>query len=208
MNTTPITTYVAPTASWEPWYEEYRYGALYLFPPPGVRAEVNALRQRYDPRSQAICDAHISLTVPLPRPLMPADAAELAGVAQAHAPFEVRWGPPFQYPGVAGVVLRIEPAPALQQLVTALETCGCFRGAVPRRYPFSPHMTIAEFITLDESEALVEELRIRPLSGRFECPPVTLAVPDQTFRFTERVAWPVGVERGTLPGSHEREGTA
>lgn len=184
--------YATPTAEWEPWYEEYRYGALYLFPPEPVRGRINALREVHDGRSQAICDAHISLTVPLPGPLMAAEAEEIGGVVSRWSRFAIHWGPPFQYPGVAGVVLRIEPAPLLEQLVRDLECCAAFRGAAPRRYPFSPHMTIAEFLTLEGSEALVRSLDGAGLVGAFPCPDVAYAVPDATFHFTERMVWPLG----------------
>src|SRR5438874_13815025 len=35
--------YADPT-SWEEWQREYRYGALCVFPPPGVIEQVDALR--------------------------------------------------------------------------------------------------------------------------------------------------------------------
>jgi 2'-5' RNA ligase len=187
-----ITTYADSTAAWEPWCEEYRYGALYLFPPSPLRSRVNTLRQRHDPRSQAICEAHISLTVPLPRPLSPTQAAEVAGVLRTIPSFEITWGPVHQYPGVPGVVLQIAPTARLQQLVRRVEACACFRGAAARRYPFSPHMTIAEFITLEESEVLLGQLAAERLEGRFWCTEVVYAVPDAAFQFTERLVWPLG----------------
>lgn len=187
-----ITPYAELTAEWEPWFEEYRYGALYVFPPAPVRARVNALRQRYDPRSHAICDAHISLTVPLPQPLRPAHVVELITVLRTFPRFEIAWGPVHQYPGIAGVVLQIAPAGPLRQLVSTLEACACFRGAPTRRYLFSPHMTIAEFITLEESAQLVRDLAAGGLEGRFWCTEVVYAVPDATFHFTERACWPLG----------------
>ena len=187
----PITNYVVPSALWEAWYEEYRFGALYLFPPPPVRARVNALRGEYDPRSQAICDAHVSLTVPLPRPLTQADAAEIADRLGAVHAFTLQWGPPYQYPGVPGVVLRVAPEEPLARLVGALEACRCFVGAPARRHPFSPHMTIAEFITLEDSSRLVDQLSARALEGTFVCDEVFYAVPDATFHFTERHSWPL-----------------
>ncbi len=187
-----VTAYADPTAAWVPWYEEYRYGALYLFPPSPLRARVNALRQRHDPRSQAICDAHISLTVPLPRPLSSAQAAEVAAVLRTIPSFEITWGPLHRYPGVPGVVLQIAPAAPLQQLVRRVETCACFRGAAARRYPFSPHMTIAEFVTMEESGVLLGHLAGERLEGRFWCTEVAYAVPDAAFHFTERLSWPLG----------------
>lgn len=187
-----ITAYADPTAAWEPWYEEYRYGALYVFPPSTVRARVNALRERHDPRSQAICEAHVSLTVPLPQPLSPAQAAEVAGVLRTTPSFEITWGPVHQYPGIPGVVLKIGPVAHLQQLVSRLEACACFRGAAARRYPFSPHMTIAEFISLEKSADLVSDLMGEELGGHFRCTEIVYAVPDAAFHFTERMSWPLG----------------
>lgn len=64
-----ITEYAISIERWEAWQREHRFGVLLLFPPELVRSQVNALRATYDPISQATCDAHISLTVPLPRPL-------------------------------------------------------------------------------------------------------------------------------------------
>ena len=64
-----VAEYVRDTSNWEDWKQEYQYGALYIFPPDDIRQVVNQLRSKYDPKSQAICDAHISLTVPFARPL-------------------------------------------------------------------------------------------------------------------------------------------
>ena len=61
-----ITHYASDVSHWENWQKEYRYGVLLIFPPDPPLAQVNALRARYDPQSQATCEAHISLTVPLP----------------------------------------------------------------------------------------------------------------------------------------------
>jgi hypothetical protein len=53
-------------------------------------------------------------------------------------------------------------------------------------------MTIAEFITLEESTGLVRDLAGGGLGGRFWCTEVVYAVPDATFHFTERASWPLG----------------
>jgi len=53
------------------------------------------------------------------------------------------------------------------------------------RYPFSTHMTIAEFITVDETEALMVELTDAAPQGSFMCRYVSYAVPDSDFHFTE-----------------------
>lgn len=197
----PITTYVTPPPSWEAWHHDYRYGAFYLFPPEPLRSRINALRARYDPPSQAICDAHISLTMPAPRPLTDADAAEVAAALRAVPSFDVAWGPPWRFPDTPVVVLPIEPVQMLASLVALLEGCGCFAGVSPRRYPFVPHMTIAEFVTPEESDAIVAELAGAGLAGTFRCATVAYAVPDAAFHFTERVQWPLGDGMDPAPGA-------
>jgi len=47
-------------------------------------------------------------------------------------------------------------------------------------------MTIAEFITLERSAELTSELRNLDLAGEFLCSHLSHAVPDESFRFTER----------------------
>ncbi len=195
----PITTYVTPPPSWEAWHHDYRYGAFYLFPPEPVRGQVNALRGHYDPTSQAICDAHISLTVPVPRPLTDNDAAEVAAALRAVPAFDLVWGPPWRFPTSPVVVLHIEPVPALARIVDALEGCACFSGAAPRRFPFVPHMTIAEFVTLDRSDAILAELAGAGLADTYRCDTVAYAVPDAAFHFTERAQWPLGDDGVSAP---------
>ena len=177
-------SYATAMAQWEEWQQEYRFGVLLIYPPEPLRTRVNSLRALHDPRSQAYCDAHISMTVPFPRPVTAEDWAALAAVGEQYAPVTVVYGPPRQYPGVPGVVLNIEPAEQLSKLVMALESLPVFAHAVARRYPFSPHMTVAEFITLQRTEELLRELPAGELSGTFECSELAYAVPDERFHFS------------------------
>ena len=190
-----VTEYAEPSASWESWYDAYRFGALYLFPPLPLRSRINDLRARHDPVSQAICDAHVSLTVPFPRPMSHADAAELALLVGSVSAFALVWGPPYQYPGIPGVVLPIGPEEALVRLVNVLESGACFQGAAARPHPFSPHMTIAEFITMEQSTLLVSQLAKQELQGEYWCSEVSYAVPNADFRFTERCSWRMATPR-------------
>lgn len=61
--------YADTTPDWEAWQSDYRSGAFYIFPPPGVIEAIDALRQAHDPKSAPICQAHISLSEPLPGPM-------------------------------------------------------------------------------------------------------------------------------------------
>jgi hypothetical protein len=134
----------------------------------------------------------VSLTVPLPRPLTVRDAAEVSVVLATHAPLDLQWGPPCQYPGIPGAVLRIEPAGAVAALVTALESCVVFQDATPRRYPFSPHMTVAEFVDQQQTEAILAALAKEEATGQWRCTSVSYAAPDMAFHFTRRHVWQLG----------------
>jgi hypothetical protein len=85
--------YVEDTDHWSEWQVGYRYGILLVVPPDPPWSEVNALRAEHDPKSHAICEAHISLTVPLPAPLTAARWGELESAAAGVRPFTVRYGP-------------------------------------------------------------------------------------------------------------------
>lgn len=199
-----VTEYVSDVSAWETWQQEYRYGVLLIHPPDPLRAEVSALRARYDPRSQSYCDAHISLTIPLPRPLEEADWVDLESAAGTLAPIALSYGPLKHYLPYPGVCLDIRPQAELDRLLEALESASAFRDASPRRYPFSAHMTIAEFITVEETERLMVELEELAPSGTFLCDAVSYAVPDDAMHFSERQrlrlgpGGPVAQDRGGL----------
>ncbi|UCC17031.1 MAG: hypothetical protein JSU58_00310, partial [Dehalococcoidales bacterium] len=86
-----------------------------------------------------------------------------------------------------GVVLAIEPKDILGSLVTTLESASVFENAAPRPYPFSPHLTISEFIDVKRTNELMVELQGKTPEGEFLCDCVSYAVPDEHFHFTERV---------------------
>jgi 2'-5' RNA ligase len=192
-----ITAYASTVEHWEKWQREYRFGVLLLFPPEPVRAQVNALRAAHDPISQATCDAHISLTVPLPRPLTEEDWRALQVSVTDLAPFRVHYGPLRHYLPYPGVCLAIEPQEVLDALRRRLEAAPFFAGTLPRSHPFSAHMTIAEFISVEQTETLMDELAGIASSGGFTCSGVSYAVPDAAFHFTERRELRLGRTNGS-----------
>jgi 2'-5' RNA ligase len=179
-----ITQYAADVSHWEKWAQGYLYGVFLIFPPEPLLTRVNALRVRHDPGSQAVCDAHISLTVPLTRPVSEANWRALEGIAAAIEPFAIQYGPLLNLD--PAVCLAIEPQVVLDKLRIALETAALFAGAPARKYPFLPHMTIAEFITAEQNTRLMQELENVAPRGVFTCTGVAYAVPDANFHFTER----------------------
>ncbi len=194
-----VTEYASDIEHWEDWQHEYRFGVLLLFPPEPLRSIVNGLRRQHDPRSQRYCDAHISLTVPAAAPVTASHWAELTAVASAIEPIEITYGPLKHYLPHPGVCLATEPAEALDALRLALEAVSPFSEAPPRRHPFSPHMTIAEFITAHRTESLMDELASLAPSGHFLCQEVSYAVPNDAFHFEERGRLRLGTR---LPPPH------
>ena len=177
----------ARTDAWSDWQRPYRLGVVVLLPPAPVRAEIDLLRARYDPRSDAIAPAHISLTVPLQREPDERLWGELEQVAQDFAPFPIRYGPLVPFLPKPGAALAIEPQDELDRIRCALESCEVFAGAGPRAHPFWAHMTIAEFVSVEMTQELVRDIGgDRGPSGAFVCDHLSYLVPDEGFRFTER----------------------
>ena len=183
---TPHSTSNNLTANWEAWQLEYQFGAFYVFPPEELRQKLNNLREKYDPKSQSYCDAHISLTVPLPKLIDSSDLKLFSEALSAVKSFELTYGPPSSYPGIPGVVLKVEPKAQFRLLVETLESVSAFHGAKSRRFPYSPHMTIAEFISLERTEEIITELASLKLEGSFKCDKIAYAAPDKNFHFAER----------------------
>lgn len=187
MATTFITPYARAMDGWQPWQEEYRFGVLLLFVPEPLRSRVNEIRAEHDPRSQDSCDAHVSLTVPLPRGLTEEDWQALEAVGRRQSPFAVRYGPVKHYLPHPGVVLDVGPFDVLDGLRRALETAPPFEGGgQKRRRPFTPHMTLAEFISAERTIELMDELAGSFPKGSWHCDAVSYAVPDEDFRSAER----------------------
>jgi hypothetical protein len=67
-----------------------------------------------------------------------------------------------------------------------LERASVFSGAPERKYQFSAHLTIAEFITREQTLSLMDELQTIAPVGSFICESVVYAVPDSDFHFSER----------------------
>ena len=181
-----ITEYAMDMNGWEDWQKAYRFGVILIFPPNPPAGEVNRLREIHDPRGQSYCEAHISLTVPLPRPVDDFHFGELKLLASGFNRFTIQYGPLSNYLPAPGVVLAIEPKDIIGSLVTTLESASVFENAPSRPYPFSPHLTISEFIDVDRTNELMVELQGKTPEGEFLCDFVSYVVPDEDFYFTER----------------------
>lgn len=177
---------------WEPWQNEYRHGAFYLFPPADVAATVNQLRARHDPRSAAICGAHISLSEPLMAPPSHEQLGELRRALSYRPPFELSYGPLTSIGPYPGVVFAITPEDDFFALREAVQGTSIFAGRDLPRAKRLPHMTVAEFITLEETRELLARLGDTVSGGRFLCDRITYAVPDDSFHFETVLEVPLG----------------
>ena len=169
--------------TWEPWQEEYRHGAFYLFPPPEIALVVNELRRRYDPRSAAICDAHVSLSEPLTAPLLDQQFDEILAVLSAVTAFPLTLGPLTQKGSHPGVALGLGPEEPFFALRDVVHSTSIFAGRELSRAQRPPHMTVAEFISHEEARGLLAELSTSDIGGTFHCDHLVYAVPDTTFHF-------------------------
>jgi hypothetical protein len=184
--------YVVDTSSWESWQRDYRFGVILVMPPPDVASSIDALRQTHDPKSHAILSAHISVSDPLPRELEHDDREQLQELLRAVEPFEVRCGMPIasaQHPGVA---CPIGPQERFHELKRVVHDASIFRGFVHSRREIPAHMTVAEFVTIDESFRIAAELADTLLGGSFWCDRLEYIVPDQAFRFHQQGSFLLG----------------
>jgi 2'-5' RNA ligase len=178
-----ITKYVDNIEHWEKWQHDYQFGLILIMPPEPILSLVNALRTKYDPRSQSYCDAHISLSLPIPQPITEADWQELVDIAADIKAFEIQYGKLKDFPPYPGVVISIEPQSKINTVREKIEQASIFKNATPRKYPFKAHMTIAEFISLETTAFLLAELEGKTPIGTFLCNNLVYIVPDDNMHF-------------------------
>ncbi len=184
--------YAKNTANWEKWKFEYQYGAFYIFPPNGVIEPIDELRQKFDPKSADYCQAHISLSEPLNNPLTDEQLTELKEALSLVQPFEIKYGPLRSFPPYPGVCYTITPGKEFFDLRKAIHSTSIFAGNPLTRKDREPHMTIAEFITVERTEELLKELQGKVPEGTFQCGSIEYAVPNDEFYFERVMTIPIG----------------
>jgi hypothetical protein len=182
-------------SSWEPWQAAYRFGAFFIFPPAGTIELIDALRRAHDPRSNSYCQAHISLSDPLPHPLTDDQLRDVQLAVPSMEPFEITYGPLRSFPPYPGVVYAIQPEATIAQLRRLVQGTSVFTGADAQRKYIAPHMTVAEFITLERTDQLLLELSGNVPEGKFLCSAIEYAVPNQRFYFERVLTIPLGGTR-------------
>ncbi len=194
-------SYAMNTERWEEWMLEYRYGAFYIFPPDGVIEPIDTLRRKYDPKSAAYCQAHISLSEPLQEPLTEIQIQELQTALCATMPFDLHYGPLRSFPPYPGVVYSTQPEDKFQRLRAVIHATSLFVNSPLMRKDIAPHMTIAEFITVERTEMLLQKLQGKVPEGTFRCESIEYAVPNDSFYFERVLTIPIGSQESQSDSS-------
>jgi hypothetical protein len=168
---------------WEDWQRDYRYGLLLIMPPREVAEMIDGLRAKYDPRSHAICPAHISLSDPLCCEMTPDLRDEIDCILRLIEPFELHFGKPHASLERAGIACPISPQERIDHLQEELHRAAIFAGQVYCRREIPAHMTIAEFISIEDGLEVCAQLQDVVPSGSFLCDRLEWIVPDEGFRF-------------------------
>lgn len=172
---------------WGDWRDAYVHGTLVIWPPDDVRAVVNLLRERYDPTSARICEAHITLTQPL---VSAPDNDAITVIEQITAsitPIEILFGGVGTFLPYSCLYLIVEPDAPITALREALQRSSLFRAVPSHHERYVPHMTILEGnLPADTVAQLAYDLRDETPAGSFICDEVAYIVPDASFRFSVR----------------------
>lgn len=184
--------YVTDTAHWEPWQRDYRLGLILIMPPDEVAAPVNALRARYDPVTFAICPAHITLSDPLGLEMTPERDAEIGGILAAVEPFTLHFDRPQASRERGGVGYAIYPREPVDALREALHRASVFTRPPYWTRTIAPHMTIAEFVSVEESWRILAEIGDAAPTGSFRCDRLAYIVPDRDMHFHRVKSYPLG----------------
>ena len=184
--------YAQNTDSWEDWQLDYRLGLILIMPPKEVSDLIDPLRERYDPKSHATCSTHISVSDPLSLEMTPDLETEIQAILQDFQPFELHFRTlhaSSKHPGVSYSIHPEEPIRALQE---TLHKSRAFAGKVYKRRHIPPHMTIAEFISIQESLKLCDQLQDTAPKGSFICDRLEFIVPDDNMRWHREITFMLG----------------
>jgi 2'-5' RNA ligase len=178
---------------WEDWQKTYQYGTIVIWPPDDVREIINQQREEYDPKSSAICEAHITLTQPLLGPLEKPDWEIIEQITSQIQPLEIQYGPLKSFLPYPCIWYEIQPMEQLLEIRAALHMTGFFNLSLPHTEGFIPHMTITEHLSGPEVNLqLLEDLQKESTPGEFTFTEISLIEPDENFFFSVQRVIPLG----------------
>lgn len=85
------------------------------------------------------------------------------------------------------------------ELKRVIHQASVFEGAVYSRRAIPVHVTVAEFVTIDESLEICGSLADRGGGGSFWCDRLEYIVPDATFHVQRRATFFLGNSRSVTP---------
>ena len=174
--------YAEDTSTWEPWQRDYRFGVILVLPTEDVAQIFDDLRRTHDPRSFDTCRAHVSVSDPLGGEMTPEVISEIEDGLHGVDPFELRFGAPTASSEHPGVSCPITPQDRINHVKGILHRISAFGSEPYRRRSIPAHMTIAEFISIEDGLQLASDLQgVGP--GAFSCDRLTPMIPDDGFRF-------------------------
>ncbi len=185
-------TYVENNTHWEEWQKPYKFGVVLILPPSNILQPVSELRQRYDPLSAAICPPHISVSDPLGVAMTPTTENEISEQLRLIEPFELYFDEIISPNDSEGVCYTIMPQQPIDALKSALHSTSAFADVVFERRDIPAHMTIAEFLTPEDSKLLCRTLHNKVPKGSFVCKELVYLVPDDQFRFCPVLTFALG----------------
>lgn len=179
--------------AWEDWQKPYRFGTIVIWPPDHVREVVNDQRQAYDPVSQSICDAHITVTQPLLKKLTEEQWGQIRGLLQTFDDFKLEYGPLNSFLPYPCIWYEVQPTEKILELRHALHKTGCFNLSLSHTHDFIPHMTITEGLSGPVvHKGLLEQLQAESRSDSFQVSQLAYIVPDADFWFSVKQVLPLG----------------
>jgi len=170
--------------NWPEWQKTYRYGTLVILPPKHIREAIDKLRHQYDPASQIICGAHITLTQPFLNQPSDNDLEQLEIIASGYKSFSIQFGPLNNFLPYPCIYYEIHPADKILEIRHAMHGTGMFNLSLPHTEDFVPHLSITDGHpdpTL--TQEIFDELSQTTSGGSFECSEISLIVPNQSFYF-------------------------
>ncbi len=190
-----VSYYVEDTLMWEDWQRDYRLGLILIMPPLEVSKQIDPLRKKYDPRSFACCSTHVSVSDPLRYEMTPELYKEISNILSKITPFTLCYDKPQASEEHPGVAYPIRPQEPINELRRVLHTSSAFARVAYRRRNIAAHMTIAEFISIEDGLKLCAQLQDSTPSGSFLCDRLEFIVPDENFHFQIKETFFLGESR-------------
>jgi 2'-5' RNA ligase len=173
-----------PKREWTNGQKAYAHGTLVVWPPDEVRDVVNRLRTEYDPVSQSVCEAHITVTQPLLGPLSSIEWSHMETLLSDIDAFEIQYGPLSSFLPYPCIHYEIHPGEKLLRIRELLHETGFFNLRMPHPENWVMHMTITEGLSGPEvNHELLVSLKRRVAGGSFTCTAISYIIPDSEFHF-------------------------